>query len=67
MAIQPIGSQPSQRGPAEHFTGSVRIDPLFQPRPPARAGGAYVTFEPLDGKAVEWLEKVSDDQYRGRT
>jgi quercetin dioxygenase-like cupin family protein len=129
MDIKRSGSQPSQVAPAEHFTGTVRIDPLFQPREPARAGGAYVTFEPcsrsdwhthplgqtlivtfghglhqrrggpieeirpgdvvsvgpnekhwhgaspyaamthiaiqesLDGKAVEWLEKVTDDQY----
>jgi quercetin dioxygenase-like cupin family protein len=126
------GSQPSQKGPAERFTGTVRIDPLFQAHEPGRAGGAYVTFEPcsrtdwhthplgqtlivtfgcglhqrwggpieeirpgdvvsvapnekhwhgaspttamthiaiqesLDGKAVEWLEKVTDDQYEGR-
>ena len=40
MNIQRIGSQPSQKAPAEHFTGTVRIDPLFQSRPPARAGGA---------------------------
>jgi quercetin dioxygenase-like cupin family protein len=132
MTIQRIGSQASQRAPAAHFTGTVRIDPLFQSTPPARAGGAYVTFEPccrsdwhthplgqslivtagsglhqrwggpieeihpgdvvtvgpnekhwhgaspttamthiaiqeaLDGKAVEWLEKVTDDQYYGR-
>ena len=129
MAIQRNGSQPSQRGPAEHFTGAVRIDPLFQPAPPARGAAAYVTFEPcarsdwhthplgqrlvvtagrgyhqiwggpveelgpgdvvsvgpgekhwhgasrscamthlaiqesLDGKMVEWLEKVTDAQY----
>jgi quercetin dioxygenase-like cupin family protein len=131
MEIKRSGSQPSQRGPGEHFTGSVRIDPLFQPAPPGRAAGASVTFEPcarsdwhthplgqtlivtsgcglhqrwggpieeirpgdvvrvdanekhwhgaspttamthiaiqeaLDGKMVEWLEKVSDEQYRG--
>ena len=129
MEIKRSGSQPSQKGPAEHFTGTVRIDPLFQAAPPGRAGGAYVTFEPcsrsdwhthplgqtlivtsgcglhqrwggpvesirpgdvvtvspgekhwhgaspttamthiaiqeaLDGKAVEWLEKVTDEQY----
>jgi quercetin dioxygenase-like cupin family protein len=126
------GSQPSQKAPPEHFTGTVRIDALFQSSLPARAGGAYVTFEPcarsdwhthplgqtlivpfgcglhqrwggpieeirpgdvvsvgpnekhwhgaspttalthiaiqesLDGKNVEWLEKVTDDQYRGQ-
>lgn len=129
MDIKRIGSQPSQRGPSEHFAGAVRIDPLFQARAPARGGGAYVTFEPcarsdwhthplgqtlivtsgcglhqlwggpieqirpgdvitvganekhwhgaspttamthiaiqesLDGRPVDWLEKVTDDQY----
>lgn len=131
MAIHRSGTQASQKGPAEHFTGSVRIDPLFQSSAPARAAGAYVTFEPcarsdwhthplgqtlvvtfgcgrhqrwggpieeiragdvvtvgpnekhwhgaapksamthlaiqeaLDGRVVEWLEKVSDEQYEG--
>jgi quercetin dioxygenase-like cupin family protein len=124
------GSQPSQKGPAEHFTGSVRIDSRFQGSAPARVGGGVVTFEPgartawhthplgqtlivtagcgwaqreggpveairpgdvvwfppgekhwhgatattamthiavqeaLNGKTVDWLEKVSDQQYR---
>jgi quercetin dioxygenase-like cupin family protein len=128
--IKRIGSQPSNKGPADWFTGTVRIDPLFQPNAPARAGGASVTFEPgartawhthplgqtlvviagcgraqrwegpieeirpgdvvwfppgekhwhgaapttamthiavqeyLDGKPVDWMEKVSDDQYQ---
>ena len=131
MEIKRIGSQPSGKGPADWFTGTVRIDPLFQPIPPARAVGASVTFEPgartawhthplgqtliviagcglaqrlggaieqirpgdviqfapgekhwhgatpttamthiaiqeqLDGKAVDWMEKVSDVQYNG--
>ena len=131
MDIKRSGSQPSTRGPADWFTGVVRIDPLFQPHAPARAAGAAVTFEPgartawhthplgqtlivtagcgraqreggaieeirpgdvvvfapgekhwhgaapttamthiaiqetLDGKAVEWMEKVRDEQYRG--
>jgi quercetin dioxygenase-like cupin family protein len=130
MEITRNGTRPSAKGPAEHFTGNVRIDPLFQANSPGRAGGAYVTFEPcarsdwhthplgqtlivtfgrglhqvwggpideigpgdvvtvqpnekhwhgaapttamthiaiqesLDGKPVEWLEKVTDDQYR---
>jgi quercetin dioxygenase-like cupin family protein len=129
MTITRAGSQPSQQGPAEWFTGTVRIDPLFSPPAPARAAGATVTFEPgartawhrhplgqtlivlsglglvqrdggpieeirpgdvvwiapgekhwhgaspktamthvaihesLDGKVVEWLEHVTDDQY----
>jgi quercetin dioxygenase-like cupin family protein len=130
MEIQRSGERPSARGPAEYFTGAVRIDPLFEARAPARAAGAAVTFEPgartawhthplgqtlivvaglgrvqswggpiqeirpgdvvtippgekhwhgaspatamthfaiqeyLDGQVVEWLEKVSDEQYR---
>jgi quercetin dioxygenase-like cupin family protein len=131
MKIQQNGSQASIKGPAEWFTGTVRIDPLFlKPEEPARATGAYVTFEPgartawhthplgqtlivtagcglaqreggsieeirpgdvvwfppgekhwhgaapttsmthiaiqeeLDGKTVEWLEQVSEEQYR---
>ncbi len=130
MDIKRSGSQPSAKGSAEYFTGNVRIDPLFQPPEPARASGAYVTFEPcarsnwhthplgqtlivtagcglvqswggpiqeirpgdviwcppgekhwhgatgttamthiaiqeaLDGKVVEWMEKVSDKQYQ---
>ena len=129
MEVKRNGSQPSQKGPEEYFTGSVRIDSPFQGSAPARAGGAAVTFEPgartawhwhplgqtlivtqgcgwvqseggpkveirpgdvvwcppnerhwhgatpttamthvaiaeaLDGKAVEWMEKVSDEQY----
>ncbi len=130
MNIKRGGSQPSNKGPADWFTGTVRIDPLFQANTPARAAGGSVTFEPgartawhthplgqtlivtagcglvqrwggpieeirpgdvvsiapnekhwhgattttamthiaiqeqLDGKAVEWMEKVSDDQYQ---
>jgi quercetin dioxygenase-like cupin family protein len=132
MEITRAGSQPSSKGPGDWFTGTVRIDPLFQPTAPARAAAAAVTFEPgartawhmhplgqrlivtagcgrvqrwggpieeirpgdvvsfapqekhwhgaspttamthiavqeqLDGKAVEWLEHVTDDQYAGR-
>jgi quercetin dioxygenase-like cupin family protein len=46
MQIQRSGSQPSAKGPADFFTGSVRIDPLIQTTAPARLGGAAVTFEP---------------------
>jgi quercetin dioxygenase-like cupin family protein len=129
MEIKRIGSQPSSKGPAEWFTGTVRIDPLFEAKAPARVFGASVTFEPgartawhthplgqtlivtagtgrvqreggpveeiypgdviqfapnekhwhggaaktavthiavqeaLDGKVVDWMEKVSDEQY----
>ena len=46
MDIKRNGAQPSQKAPAEHFSGTVRIAPLFQSSAPGRAGGAYVTFEP---------------------
>ncbi len=129
IEIKRAGTQPSNKGPADWFTGTVRIDPLFQTPEPARAVGASVTFEPgartawhthplgqtlvvtagvgrvqreggpvqeirpgdvvwfppglkhwhgaslttalthiaiqeaLNGKAVEWMEKVTDEQY----
>ncbi len=129
IRIMRSGSQPSRQGSAENFTGSVRVDHLFQANAPARAAGSLVTFEPgartawhthplgqilivtagtgrvqrlgdpieeirqgdvvwippgqkhwhgaapnssmahiaivehLDGKAVDWMEKVSDAQY----
>jgi quercetin dioxygenase-like cupin family protein len=52
MEIKRNGSQPSSKGPAEYFTGAVRIDPLFQAPDPARVTGAYVTFEP--GARTAW-------------
>jgi quercetin dioxygenase-like cupin family protein len=130
MDIKRAGSQPSAKGPENWFTGTVRIDPLFQANAPARAAGNAVTFEPgartawhthplgqalivtaglgwmqreggpveeirpgdvvwfapdekhwhgaapttamthiavqesLDGKAVDWMEKVTDAQYK---
>src|SRR5216117_1558282 len=130
MEIKRVGTQPSTKGPADWFTGTVRIDPLFQANAPARAAGASVTFEPgartawhthplgqtlivtsgcgraqrwggaieeirpgdviwfppgekhwhgaspttamthvaiqeqLDGKTADWMEKVSDEEYR---
>jgi quercetin dioxygenase-like cupin family protein len=132
MDIKRIGSQPSVKGSSEWFTGTVRIDPLFQAPDPALVQGASVTFEPgartawhthplgqtlivmagsglaqrwggpieeirpgdvvwfspgekhwhgatpttamthiaiqekRDGKVVDWLEQVSDEQYRSR-
>jgi len=131
MEISRNGSQPSKKGPAEWFTGTARIDPLFQPNATTRAIGINVTFEPgartlwhshplgqvfivtagcglvqrwggsvekilpgdvvrfqpdekhwhgatnttamthiaiyeeLDGISAEWMEEVSDEQYRG--
>lgn len=44
--IQRNGSQPSSKGPAEYFTGNVRVERLFQSPGPAPVGGAVVTFEP---------------------
>ena len=130
MEFRRSGSQPSGRGSAEHFTGSVRMDPLFQAPAPARVLAVSVAFEPgartawhthplgqtlfvtsgcglvqswggpiqkirpgdviwcppgekhwhgatattamthiailehLDGKTVEWLEKVTDEQFQ---
>ena len=46
MEIKRIGSRPSSKGPANWFTGTVRIDPLLQASAPARLAGASVTFEP---------------------
>jgi len=52
MEIKRSGSQPSGKGLAENFTGTVRIDPLFQAPEPARVFGASVTFEP--GARTAW-------------
>ncbi|ACS56546.1 MULTISPECIES: (R)-mandelonitrile lyase [Rhizobium] len=52
MEIKRSGSQPSAKGPADWFTGSVRVDPLFAVTSPARAAGASVTFEP--GARTAW-------------
>jgi quercetin dioxygenase-like cupin family protein len=52
MKITRAGSQPSNKGPADWFTGTVRIDPLFTAPSPARAAGAAVTFEP--GARTAW-------------
>jgi quercetin dioxygenase-like cupin family protein len=46
ITIARNGTQPSNKGPAQYFTGTVRVDPLFQAREPSRTSGAYVTFEP---------------------
>src|SRR3954468_20083160 len=52
MDITRVGSQPSTKGPSEWFTGTVRIDPLFPAKAPARAAAASVTFEP--GARTAW-------------
>ncbi len=52
MEIKRAGSQPSAKGSPEWFTGTVRVDPLFQAPDPARVSGASVTFEP--GARTAW-------------
>jgi len=52
MELKRSGSQPSVKGPAEWFTGDVRIDPLFTAPAPARVACAWVTFEP--GARTAW-------------
>jgi len=52
MEIKRAGTQPSAKGPADWFTGTVRIDPLFPATDPARAAGNAVTFEP--GARTAW-------------
>ena len=52
MEIKRSGSQPSGKGPAEYFTGAVRVDPLLKVPDPARVAGACVTFEP--GARTAW-------------
>jgi len=52
MEIKIAGSQASVKGPGDWFTGTVRIDPLFDRTDPARVSGASVTFEP--GARTAW-------------
>ena len=52
MRITRAGTQPSAKGPARNFTGSVRVDPLFAAHLPSATSAAYVTFEP--GASSAW-------------
>jgi len=52
MEITRAGTKSSNKGPPEYFTGTVRVDPLFQAPEPARVSGASVTFEP--GARTAW-------------
>src|SRR5690348_11697479 len=52
MDIKRSGSRAPAKGPAEYFTGAVRVDPLFEAAEPARVRGAHVTFEP--GARTAW-------------
>jgi hypothetical protein len=60
MQITRSGTQPSAKGPADWFTGSVRHGTS-----PMTAMTHIAIAEMLDGNAVEWMEKVSDEQYGG--
>jgi hypothetical protein len=66
MEIKRNGSQPSQNGPVARFTGAVRIEPLFQPNGIQRAVGAAMTHIAI-AEGVDWLEKVTDEQYSSTT
>ena len=57
MYIKRAGLQPSAKGPADWFTGTVRIDPLFEAPNPARVRGASVTFEP--GARTAWQSSAA--------
>lgn len=52
MKIIRVGSQPSGKGPVDYFTGTVRVDPLFNPPEPSSVTTAWVTFEP--GARTAW-------------
>jgi quercetin dioxygenase-like cupin family protein len=52
MQITRVGATPSARGPADYFTGAVRIGAPFKAEAPARVGGATVTFQP--GARTAW-------------
>ena len=62
MDIKRVGTQASGKGPADWFTGVVRVDPLFQAPAPARVAGASVTFEParvLRGTLIRLVRRSS--------
>jgi quercetin dioxygenase-like cupin family protein len=52
LTVTPNGSQPSMKGPADYFTGTVRVDAPFKGTQPAQVSGATVTFEP--GARTAW-------------
>jgi len=64
MEIIRNGSQPSGKGPADWFTGNVRVDPLFQPNNARRAAAALVTFEPGRSHGLAYASARPDiDRY----
>ena len=62
MEIKRAGSQASTKGSSDYFTGTVRVDPLFQSPAPARVSGAAVTFEP--GARTAWHTPARTDARR---
>ena len=65
MEVKRSGSQASTKGPSDWFTGTVRIDSLFQAPDPARVAGASVTFEP-GARTVAYASARSDFDHYGR-
>jgi hypothetical protein len=62
MQIIRNGSRSSARGPAEYFTGAVRVDPLFQAGNPARVSGGHVTFGPhAQQRKATWPVSTGSD------
>lgn len=57
MEITRIDASPSYKGPEDWFTGPVRADPLFD---------AFAIQENLNGKVVDWMEKVKDEQFNNK-
>ncbi len=66
MEIKRVGSQPSAKGPPDWFTGTVRIDPLFQAPDPALVQGASGTFEPLERLKIDDWEPDDRRKHQGR-
>ena len=65
MEIKRIDSQPTSKGPAEWFTGSVRIQPMFESGASPTAAMTHIAIqEALEGKVVQWMEHVTDEEYR---
>jgi quercetin dioxygenase-like cupin family protein len=62
MGIRRVGTQPSAKGPSDWFTGTVRIDPAA----PTTAMTHIAIQEKKDGKVVDWMEHVTDEQCRKR-
>ncbi len=63
MQLKRAGSQPSTKGPADFFTGTVRIDPHWHGATPTTAMTHIAIQESIDGMNVDWLEKVTDAEY----